>query len=183
MSRLLIFLNLCIIFLLAFVFVKTSCQNQEERQTIRLTPEMIESLRQVISLDCEAELNELIRVGHHEMSPDCQVQLDEAVRNSDMFQKEYPKQQTSGYNQNNKREQNSEDPDKEPTPVKKESGFFSPIVLILLFIGTIIALVAYAVVTINNQLKNRPAIKPKKISKKKEEKQRNKAAKQPPIIR
>ena len=175
---------------------------------VALTGDMVNVLLNVLSLECKDELESTLRTnGKTAMSESCKLELrrelleanaiPEHFRNGNIMgigaskdgSIEIPGNGRSSHkNRNRSSKMNSNDPQSNNSfysnPILQ--FIFHPVALIVFFVVILLVVAIYAIIYINSEMKKKGIklySKPKKLSKKKEEKLRTKNQNQAVIIR
>ena len=169
----------------------------QEEPKIALTAENVETLKTILTEECRDELDYVI-MGKSEMSDSCKYELQGALQSSGIMpenavlggfssepdsqadaQKSTRKQKRTRAPKANP-ESAAEDSSDSSAPVAASDPWISPLVGIIGFLIISVAGLAYLVISVNSQIQKREAyaVKPKKLSKKKDEKLRNRTSQQ-----
>lgn len=152
-----------LIIALSVCFV-TAQQNEAEQQqhTVQLTREMVDALLQVLSPTCRVEMEGALG-SQMEISDECKYEIQRTLA---AFQTNGG--QGVGAVDQEEPAQDQQQPRREaPSTKPSTNGGVSPAVYVFGFVGVAVALVAGLVVYVNKQRQGLPAVKPKKLSKKK----------------
>lgn len=173
-------------FLVLFLLgISTIVSQQQQQQGATLTREAVDKLLEVLSFECRSEM-EAALAQQSDISMECKIEIQQAIQEhripiqnagpppSDAILEDSEDEDGSDeqFEQNARANQQND----AKLKVKKEGGI-SPIYAILAFVVAFFGAAAAYVVQVNKSRANLPVLKPKKLSKKKEEKLKQKKEK------